>query len=260
MPFEASFGVGGFIKTPWSLVSGEFPISHIMVTRGCSKLSFHRALDLIFKLDEAVVGCTRDILRQSDCFDRLSEIPWVVPTFVVIEGEIEILHDVFGTSGYYCGVLRSFPVERVEQGNEYTTCMNTSSPREETMMMLVLQTVSSLAVIVMSIDGKLPGKERKPMKADSDGINNTKIDHCVGMFAVYIGLGDNLYLSSGMGCFMDVNHDGLNANVANVVVRETLSGCINSSDDTAKPVQNGSINPKVVPKKDAKYRGCTDWY
>ncbi|GKC34869.1 hypothetical protein Tco_1047253 [Tanacetum coccineum] len=120
--------------------------------------------------------------------------------------------------------------------------------------------VSSLAVIVMSIDGKLPGKERKPMKVDSDGINNTKIDHYVGMFAVYIGLGDSLYLSSGMGCFMDVNHDGLNANVANVMVRETLPGCINSSDDTAKPVQNGSINPKVVQKKDAEYRGCTDWY
>ncbi|GJW56277.1 hypothetical protein Tco_0103008 [Tanacetum coccineum] len=30
---------------------------------------------------------------------------------------IEILHDVVGTSGYHCGVLRSFPVERIEQGN-----------------------------------------------------------------------------------------------------------------------------------------------
>ncbi|GKB35581.1 hypothetical protein Tco_0880523, partial [Tanacetum coccineum] len=29
---------------------------------------------------------------------------------------IEILHDVVGTSGYHCGVLRSFPVERIEQG------------------------------------------------------------------------------------------------------------------------------------------------
>nr|GEY54180.1 hypothetical protein [Tanacetum cinerariifolium] len=28
-----------------------------------------------------------DILRQSDCLDLLSEIPWVVPTFAVIEGE-----------------------------------------------------------------------------------------------------------------------------------------------------------------------------
>ncbi|GJT54894.1 hypothetical protein Tco_0989948 [Tanacetum coccineum] len=34
MPFQASFGVGGFIEIPCSLVSGEFPISHIMVTRG----------------------------------------------------------------------------------------------------------------------------------------------------------------------------------------------------------------------------------
>ncbi|GJT08865.1 hypothetical protein Tco_0843327 [Tanacetum coccineum] len=29
---------------------------------------------------------------------------------------IEILHDVVGTSGYRYGVLRSFPVERIEQG------------------------------------------------------------------------------------------------------------------------------------------------
>ncbi|GKD27068.1 hypothetical protein Tco_1233282 [Tanacetum coccineum] len=29
---------------------------------------------------------------------------------------IEILHDVVSTSGYHCGVLRSFPVERIEQG------------------------------------------------------------------------------------------------------------------------------------------------
>ncbi|GKB71875.1 hypothetical protein Tco_0933287 [Tanacetum coccineum] len=37
---------------------------------------------------KTAIGCTRDILRQSDCLDRLSEIPWVVPTFVVIEGEV----------------------------------------------------------------------------------------------------------------------------------------------------------------------------
>nr|GEW58939.1 zinc finger, CCHC-type [Tanacetum cinerariifolium] len=33
--------------------------------------------------------------------------------------QIEILHDVVGTSGYHCGVLRSFPMERIEQGNEF---------------------------------------------------------------------------------------------------------------------------------------------
>ncbi|GJR90530.1 hypothetical protein Tco_0214541 [Tanacetum coccineum] len=37
-------------------------------------MSFHQALDLILKLDEAAVGCTRDILRQRDCMYRLSEI------------------------------------------------------------------------------------------------------------------------------------------------------------------------------------------
>nr|GEV63284.1 reverse transcriptase domain-containing protein [Tanacetum cinerariifolium] len=51
-----------------------------------SNVSFHQALNLIFKLDEAVVGCTQD-MRQRDCLDRLSEIPWVILTFVVIEGE-----------------------------------------------------------------------------------------------------------------------------------------------------------------------------
>ncbi|GJY54886.1 hypothetical protein Tco_0446550, partial [Tanacetum coccineum] len=40
-----------------------------------------------FELDDAAVGCTRDILRQRDCLDWLSKIPWVVPTSVVIEGE-----------------------------------------------------------------------------------------------------------------------------------------------------------------------------
>nr|GEU46672.1 DNA-directed DNA polymerase [Tanacetum cinerariifolium] len=52
-----------------------------------SKMSFRQALDLIFKLDEAVVRCTRDILRQRNCLDQLSEILWVVTTFIVIEGE-----------------------------------------------------------------------------------------------------------------------------------------------------------------------------
>nr|GEX68048.1 integrase, catalytic region, zinc finger, CCHC-type, peptidase aspartic, catalytic [Tanacetum cinerariifolium] len=52
-----------------------------------SKMSFHQALDLIFELDEMMVGCTRDILRQRDFLDRFSEISWVIPTFIVIEGE-----------------------------------------------------------------------------------------------------------------------------------------------------------------------------
>ncbi|GKA12403.1 hypothetical protein Tco_0691949, partial [Tanacetum coccineum] len=55
-----------------------------------SKVSFHQALNLILELDEAAIGCTWDILRQSDCLDRLSEISLVVPTFVVIEGEAEM--------------------------------------------------------------------------------------------------------------------------------------------------------------------------
>nr|GEX02926.1 hypothetical protein [Tanacetum cinerariifolium] len=41
-------------------------------------MSFHEALDLIFELDETMVGCTRDILRQRDCLDQFSEVPWVI--------------------------------------------------------------------------------------------------------------------------------------------------------------------------------------
>nr|GEZ81743.1 hypothetical protein [Tanacetum cinerariifolium] len=52
-----------------------------------SKMSFHQALDLILELDETTVGCTRDIFRQMDCLNRLSEVPWVVPAFVIIEGK-----------------------------------------------------------------------------------------------------------------------------------------------------------------------------
>ncbi|GKF76636.1 hypothetical protein Tco_0229106, partial [Tanacetum coccineum] len=52
-----------------------------------SEMSFYQALDLIFELDETMVRCTHDILRQRDCLDRLSEVAWVIPTFVVIEGE-----------------------------------------------------------------------------------------------------------------------------------------------------------------------------
>ncbi|GJU46268.1 hypothetical protein Tco_1203534 [Tanacetum coccineum] len=53
-----------------------------------SNVRFHQALDLMFELDEVAVRCTRDILRQRDFLDRIREIPWVVSTFVVIEGEV----------------------------------------------------------------------------------------------------------------------------------------------------------------------------
>ncbi|GJS53008.1 hypothetical protein Tco_0626370 [Tanacetum coccineum] len=51
MPSQASIGVGAFIEIPWSLVvsaQDELPLS----------------IGLDFKLNEAAVGCTRDILRQ----------------------------------------------------------------------------------------------------------------------------------------------------------------------------------------------------
>nr|GEX16153.1 hypothetical protein [Tanacetum cinerariifolium] len=54
---------------------------------GWSKRSFHQALDLIFMLNEMTVECIWDILRHRDCLDWFSEVSWVVPTFVVTEGE-----------------------------------------------------------------------------------------------------------------------------------------------------------------------------
>nr|GFA46825.1 hypothetical protein [Tanacetum cinerariifolium]GFA50032.1 hypothetical protein [Tanacetum cinerariifolium] len=52
-----------------------------------SKMSFHQALDLILKLDETMDECTWDILRKRDFFGWFREVSWVIPTFVVIEGE-----------------------------------------------------------------------------------------------------------------------------------------------------------------------------
>nr|GFB54808.1 hypothetical protein [Tanacetum cinerariifolium] len=46
--------------------------------------------ELILELDEVAVGCTRDILGKRDFLNRLSAIPWVVLTFVVIEGEPKV--------------------------------------------------------------------------------------------------------------------------------------------------------------------------
>ncbi|GKA43825.1 hypothetical protein Tco_0736549 [Tanacetum coccineum] len=45
-------------------------------------MSYHQALNLILKLNEAVVGCTREILRQRDCLDCLySKFLGVIPNF-----------------------------------------------------------------------------------------------------------------------------------------------------------------------------------
>ncbi|GJZ04025.1 hypothetical protein Tco_0537300, partial [Tanacetum coccineum] len=118
-----------------------------------------------------------------------------------------------------------------------------------------------------NFDGKLLGKVRKPMKArccvffEEPGANQANPDGITIMI-----MKDNCdvyneplkaanenpntpHVDSGMGRFMDVNHVGLNANVANVVDRTTRSGCIKSGVDTDKPVQNVTTNPKVAPNK-----------
>ncbi|GJZ75333.1 hypothetical protein Tco_0639798 [Tanacetum coccineum] len=113
-------------------------------------------------------------------------------------------------------------------------------------------------------------------QANPDGITIMIMkDNCDVMNAANTGLGDNSipkvfytsnwvhneplkaanenpnapHVDSSMGRFMDVNHVGLNANVANVVDRTTRSGCIKSGVDTDNPVQNVTTNPKVAPNK-----------
>nr|GEZ81370.1 hypothetical protein [Tanacetum cinerariifolium] len=77
VPPQASFGNQ----------TSRWRTSHSVCWLHWSNVGFHQALNLIFKLDEVTVRYTPDILRQRDCLNRFSKIPWVVPTFTVIEGE-----------------------------------------------------------------------------------------------------------------------------------------------------------------------------
>ncbi|GJS52149.1 putative ribonuclease H-like domain-containing protein [Tanacetum coccineum] len=71
--------------------------------RGCV---FNKGLFRVFHAILSIVGITVDFTWGSDFvyLDRLCQ------------SKIEILHDVVGTSGYHCGVLLSFSVERIKQG------------------------------------------------------------------------------------------------------------------------------------------------
>nr|GEU53391.1 hypothetical protein [Tanacetum cinerariifolium] len=44
---------------------------------GLGEMRFHHMLELIFKLDETTVGCTRDIMRHRDSLNRFSEVSWL---------------------------------------------------------------------------------------------------------------------------------------------------------------------------------------
>nr|GEV89946.1 hypothetical protein [Tanacetum cinerariifolium] len=73
--FEIFHAILSVVGTTADLTRGS-DFGHLSRLRQ-SKMSFHQALDLILELDEAAVECTRDILRQRDCLDLLSEIPWL---------------------------------------------------------------------------------------------------------------------------------------------------------------------------------------
>ncbi|GKC40130.1 hypothetical protein Tco_1052514 [Tanacetum coccineum] len=77
----------GSVDTP---LVYPFLDSHDNSDDGKINMIFHQALDLIFKLDETTVGCTQDILRQRDRLNRFSKVSWVIPAFIVLEGEPKI--------------------------------------------------------------------------------------------------------------------------------------------------------------------------
>ncbi|GKA61956.1 hypothetical protein Tco_0761475 [Tanacetum coccineum] len=116
--------MGGFVEGSWPLISSERLASHYVVLGrlvinksllgifhailsvigtttnfarrsdfvyldgfGLREMSFHHTLDLIFELDKTTVRCTQDIMKHRDSLDRFSEVSWVIPTFIVIEGE-----------------------------------------------------------------------------------------------------------------------------------------------------------------------------
>nr|GEV05932.1 hypothetical protein [Tanacetum cinerariifolium] len=81
-----------------------------------SNVSFHQVLDLIFKLNETTVECTQDILRQRDFLDRFCEVSWVIPTFVVMDGEVlKDLLRFFGTliTKFATSSVLNFALKRV---------------------------------------------------------------------------------------------------------------------------------------------------
>nr|GEV26114.1 hypothetical protein [Tanacetum cinerariifolium] len=73
-PLPTSKASRGVTKIVFLGSESEPPASRFV---GMSKMSFHQALDLIFKLDEMTVECARDILRQRDYLDRFSEVSWL---------------------------------------------------------------------------------------------------------------------------------------------------------------------------------------
>nr|GEX08942.1 hypothetical protein [Tanacetum cinerariifolium] len=95
-------------------------------------VSFHQALDLIYELDEAAVGCTRDISRQRDFLDQIRFFGVSVTKLAtgrLINGsscdgidmvikDLDLEPKIYAIMRDFLEVLQSFLVEKIEQGNE----------------------------------------------------------------------------------------------------------------------------------------------
>ncbi|GJT65188.1 hypothetical protein Tco_1016668 [Tanacetum coccineum] len=67
---------------------------------------------------KALMVVESEVLNDFPRFISILIAEFAVGGAVNLALKIKILHDVVGTSGCRCEVLRSFPVERIEQGNE----------------------------------------------------------------------------------------------------------------------------------------------
>ncbi|GJY89683.1 zinc finger, CCHC-type containing protein [Tanacetum coccineum] len=110
---------GGVIEVSWYLVQSEFLTSHfidliwgsdlVYLSRLCrSKMSYHQALDLMRRRDSVTKLTTGRLVNGSSC-DRID--------MVIKKLDLEP-KDIIAE---FCGVLRSFLVERIEQGNEWSS-------------------------------------------------------------------------------------------------------------------------------------------
>ncbi|GJV82409.1 hypothetical protein Tco_1522307 [Tanacetum coccineum] len=114
------------IEVDWTVVEGtvrEQTVGLVQVSQRlfCSGLNVYHlppASSVVSEQDELPSSVGLDFRAQLDGAKGLCHDEGLFGVSLRNESmlRIEILHDVVGTSGYHCGVLQSFPMERIEQG------------------------------------------------------------------------------------------------------------------------------------------------